>query len=370
MCNAARSRLRGRQNRWVPQPEQPNSRRAARLAAAASSTTAANRASADRTVGPRRGAAFPLGRFGLIAVVAIVAIGLVALFAVLARPGVDQALPGGTAPAAANRPDAVALPGGSTVPEVATALPVPAQSGPAAASCDDSAVTSALASGRDADVIAAFGGGAAFRAAVAGGAAPCIDLGDPHRVWIVVDKRRPLNPIDFEPAEVIAPANMQRTVDGRLQPPAADALTALVAAAADEGVGAIGLNSAYRSYASQTRTYNGYVNSLGRAEADRQSARPGYSEHQTGLATDVAACDGGCGAIESFGATRQGAWTAANAWRFGFIIRYEDGYTDVSGYQAEPWHLRYIGPELAKAYHEGGFHTLEDFFGLPAAPDY
>lgn len=330
----------------------------------------ANRVSAGRAVPQRRRFALRLGRRGVIAVVAIVAVGLLALVVALAHPGGESTLPDGTAPGAAGPPEAVALPGGSGAAAAASGLPVPAQSGPAAASCGDPAVTSALASGRDADVIAAFGGGVAFRAAVAAGAAPCIDLGDPHRVWVVVDKRRPLDPVDFEPAEVVAPANMQRTVDGRLQPAAADALTALVAAAADEGVGAIGLNSAYRSYASQTRTYNGYVDSLGRAEADRQSARPGYSEHQTGLATDVAACDGGCGAIESFGDTRQGTWTAANAWRFGFIVRYEDGYTDVTGYQAEPWHLRYIGPDLAKAYHEGGFHTLEDFFGLPAAPDY
>ena len=304
-------------------------------------------------------------------IAAAVAVVLVAAIVLLTfpRPAADGAAPAGTT-AVLTPPDAVALPGDAGSGAAATGLPVPAQNAAAAASCSDPAVTSALADGRDADVIAAFGGGAAFRAAVVGGAAPCIDLGDPHRVWVVVDKRRPLNPIEFEPAEVAAPANMQREVDGRLQPPAAEALTALVAAAADEGAGAIGLNSAYRSYASQTRTYNGYVGSLGRAEADRQSARPGYSEHQTGLATDVAACDSGCGAIESFGGTPQGAWVAANSWRFGFIVRYEAGYTDVSGYEAEPWHLRYIGPELAKAYHDGGFHTLEDFFGLPAAPDY
>ena len=231
-------------------------------------------------------------------------------------------------------------------------------------------MVTALAAGKDEDVVTAFGGGAAFRGAVVDGVAPCVDLGDPHRLWVVVDKKRPLNPLDVEPTELVAPADMQRTVDGRLQPAAAEALTALVAAAAQEGVGAIGLNSAYRSFASQTRTYNGYVNSLGRDAADQQSARPGFSEHQTGLATDVAACDSGCGAIESFGGTRQGAWVAANAWRFGYIVRYESGYTDITGYEAEPWHLRYIGPELAKAYHDGGFHALEDFFGLPAAPGY
>lgn len=348
----------------VPHPEQPTSRRAARLAAEASSATTAG--SAPSATGWRVPAAL---RRRAVAVggAVLAAAGIVLLALLLTRPGSDTPPAASLAAAPA---DAVALPAGAGSSGPAAGLPVPAQSAAAAASCGDPAVSSALAQGRDADVIAAFGGGAAFRAAVVAGTAPCVDLGDPHRVWIVVDKRRPLNPIDVEPAEVVAPADMQRTVDGRLQPRAAAALTALVAAAADEGVGAIGLNSAYRSHASQTRTYNGYVSSLGRAEADRQSARPGYSEHQTGLATDVAACNGGCGAIEAFGATRQGAWVAANAWRFGFIVRYESGYTDITGYQAEPWHLRYIGPELAKAYHEGGFHTLEEFFGLPAAPDY
>ena len=83
-----------------------------------------------------------------------------------------------------------------------------------------------------------------------------------------------------------------------------------------------------------------------------------------------AACNSGCAAIESFGGTPQGAWVAANAWRFGFIVRYEDGYTPITGYEWEAWHLRYIGPELAQVYHDGGFYTLEDFFGLPAAPTY
>ncbi|WP_232783944.1 MULTISPECIES: M15 family metallopeptidase [Microbacterium] len=342
----------------MPQPEQPTSRRAARLAAEAAPAS------------PARRSMPAVGRRGLVVLAGLAALVVLVVVIALTRPGGAATAPEGGAAGVMAPTDAVALPDGAGSGTPATGLPVPAQSGVAAASCDDPAVSSALAEGRDADVITAFGGGAAFRAAVVSGAAPCIDLGDPHRLWIVVDKQRPLNPIDVEPTSVVAPADMQRTVDGRLQPAAAEALTALVAAAANEGAGAIGLNSAYRSFASQTRTYNGYVNTLGRAAADQQSARPGFSEHQTGLATDVAACDGGCGAIEAFGGTPQGAWVAENAWRFGYIVRYESGYTATTGYEAEPWHLRYIGPELAKAYHEGGFHTLEDFFGLPAAPDY
>ena len=334
----------------MPQPEQPTTRRAARRDAVRHGRLRALRAGA------------------LVVVLALVVIAAVAIAGSLGGPSaapVAQAT-GATAPT-----DAVDLPdgaGGSAGP--ATGLPAPAQTSVAAASCGDPAVAQALASGSDADVLAAFGGAAAFRAAVAGGTAPCVDLSDSRRVWVIVDKQRPLVPIDFEPAEVTAPANMPRTVDGRLQPAASDALSALVAAAAAEGAGSIGLNSAYRSYASQTRTYNGYVESMGRDQADLQSARPGFSEHQTGLATDVAACDGGCAAIKSFGGATQGAWVAANAWRFGFVVRYEDGYTPITGYEWEPWHLRYIGTDLAQVYHDGGFHTLEDFFGLPAAPTY
>jgi D-alanyl-D-alanine carboxypeptidase len=98
---------------------------------------------------------------------------------------------------------AVALPGGADATAApATGLPVPAQTG-AAARCDDPAVVTALAAGKDEDVVAAFG--AAFRGAVVDGAAPCVDLGDPHRLWIVVDKKRPLNPLDVEPTELVAP---------------------------------------------------------------------------------------------------------------------------------------------------------------------
>ena len=109
----------------------------------------------------------------------------------------------------------------------------------------------------------------------------------------------------------------------------------------------------------------------GQAGADLISARPGFSEHQTGLAADVVACAGGrCGAIEQLAGTPQGAWVAEHAWEHGYIVRYQDGQTPITGYQPEPWHLRYIGPDLARAYREGGFRTLEEFFGLPAAPDY
>ena len=84
----------------------------------------------------------------------------------------------------------------------------------------------------------------------------------------------------------------------------------------------------------------------------------------------VACGAGGCGGLDDLAGTAQGDWVAEHAWEYGFIVRYEEGFTGVTGYVPEPWHLRYVGTDLARHYHEGGWHTLESFFGLPAAPDY
>ena len=82
------------------------------------------------------------------------------------------------------------------------------------------------------------------------------------------------------------------------------------------------------------------------------------------------ACAGACGSLDGLAATPQGQWVAEHAWEHGWIVRYVDGATPVTGYLPEPWHLRYVGPELAKAYHDGGWTSLEEFFGLGPAPDY
>lgn len=253
-----------------------------------------------------------------------------------------------------------------------TALPVPAQTGTSRepAGCETEAVQAALVDGSDADVIAAFGGGEAVRAAVAAQRADCIDLHDASRLWVVANKRNALEPLDYWPTPQAQAAGVPRTSGGHMRSDVADALAELVATALAEGAGQIGVNSGFRSYDYQVGTYQGYVNQLGQAGADRTSARPGHSEHQTGLAVDVIACGPACGGIEAFGGTPQSDWVAANAWRFGFIVRYEQGFTDITGYEAEPWHLRYIGVDLATAYHDGGYRTFEDFFGLDPAPDY
>ena len=159
-------------------------------------------------------------------------------------------------------------------------------------------------------------------------------------------------------------------VIGGVSTAASAALVAMFAAGAAEGAGQMQIQSSYRSYADQVSVYNGWVRSAGQAQADRQSARPGYSEHQTGLAVDISPVPLKCARAACGGQTPQGLWLAANAWRFGYLLRYPADKTQITGYEYEPWHFRYIGIPLATELHNEGVETLEEFFGLPAAPDY
>lgn len=256
-------------------------------------------------------------------------------------------------------------------PVAAMALPqVDVEAATAANPCADEAVLAALEAGDDAATIAAFGGGGEFRAAVVAGNARCVPLDDPTHVWVVVNKQRSLSRIDYAPSSVSESSLRGTSRSVSMHPEAAEALGRMADAARSAGAGMIGINNAYRSYHLQQATYSSIVRADGVTDADARSARPGHSEHQTGFAADIVACSSGCGGISAFGGTSQSAWVAEHAWEHGFIVRYESGATGTTGYIPEPWHLRYIGTELAAAYNEGGFHTLEDFFALPAAADY
>lgn len=254
-----------------------------------------------------------------------------------------------------------------------SADPVEAEERSSAASdepfCDD-AVEAAIDSGDAEAVVMAAGGGEAFREGVVSGAADgCIALNHPAWAWVVVNKQRPIEPIDYAP-ETVVPETFS-PIGSTLAPAAAEALDALARAVDEAGQGAIGLSSGYRDYASQVAAHDSLVAELGEEQAELTSARPGYSEHQLGLAADLVACDGQlCGTIYEFGATPQGQWVDENAWKYGFIVRYGEPGTDTTGYESEPWHMRYVGVELATAYVEGGYDTYEDFWGLPAATDY
>lgn len=184
----------------------------------------------------------------------------------------------------------------------------------------------------------------------------------PDSPWVVVNKTRPLNPISYAPADLTSVGGGQQ-----LRKEAAEAFMAMQAAAKNEGL-SLAAMSGYRSYETQVSVYNSEVKSNGQAVADTQSARPGTSEHQTGWALDVGG--GGCGIEDCFGTTAEGKWVAAHAYEYGFIIRYISAKQAVTGYRAEPWHLRYIGPLLSTEMHQKDITTLEEFFSLPAAPDY
>lgn len=185
-------------------------------------------------------------------------------------------------------------------------------------------------------------------------------IDDPSSIWVVVDKRRPLQPADYEPADLVS-VPVAYTWEPRLRKEAADAVVAMFGAASQEAGLSLASNSSYRSYGAQQNIYVG---------DDELTARPGFSEHQTGLAIDVGPESGVCSIDVCFADTPEGQWVRDNAHRFGFIMRYPADEQAVTGYQFEPWHFRYVGTDLAAEMRDQGITTLEEFFGLPAAPDY
>ncbi|POH69612.1 D-alanyl-D-alanine carboxypeptidase family protein [Cryobacterium sp. TMN-39-2] len=194
-------------------------------------------------------------------------------------------------------------------------------------------------------------------------------IDDPNSIWVVVDKLRPLNPTDYAPDDLVD-VPIPFANPPQLRQEASDAVVALFSAFTAETGLALQSQSAYRSFDAQTRVYNNDLANLGQAGADLSTARPGTSEHQTGLTIDISAQPGQCSLNACFADTPHGQWLAANAWRFGFLLRYPADKTPVTGYEFEPWHFRYIGIDLATEMHDQGVTTLEEFFGLPAAPSY
>ncbi len=197
-------------------------------------------------------------------------------------------------------------------------------------------------------------------------------LTDPTSIWVVVNKQHALQPKDYVPADLVVP-NVPLRVPGnesmQLRQVTATAMEAMFAGAKQEGLSLM-LSSGYRSYTYQFSLYNGYVQSEGQATADTQSARPGSSEHQTGLAADVEPASKTCEVDTCFGDTPEGKWLAANTYKYGFIIRYPQDKTAITGYEYEPWHIRYVGIPLATEMHNQGIETLEEFFGVTGGTTY
>ena len=198
---------------------------------------------------------------------------------------------------------------------------------------------------------------------------PCRSIADPDSEWVLVNRRNPLSPKRFAPSDLVVP-EMPHAGDHQLRSDAAAAL-ARMAAAASDAAGRVGIDTAYRSYAVQDALYDTWLGRRGRTWTDTWYARPGYSEHQTGLTVDLLPIgEPNCSSNDCIDETPQGRWLARNSWRYGYILRYEEGYRSTVGLGFEPWHFRYVGTDLARAYHEGGWHTYEHFLGEPGAPSY
>lgn len=196
-----------------------------------------------------------------------------------------------------------------------------------------------------------------------------LSIDDPASPWVVVNKLRPLQPREYRPADLVR-VPVPHTNPVSLRAEASAAVVAMFDAFTAETGMSLQSLSAYRSYSTQVAVYNGHVRNRGQAYADVSSARPGHSEHQTGLSLDIGSLPAVCAFQACFGETAHGRWLAENAWRFGFVLRYPADLTSITGYKYEPWHVRYVGPPLASEMRTTGTATLEEFFGLPPAPDY
>lgn len=145
-----------------------------------------------------------------------------------------------------------------------------------------------------------------------------------------------------------------------MRPDAAQALEALFAAAKKDGKVTLRTVSGFRSYGTQNNIYTRKLKTTGSVDrANEYVAVPGASEHQLGLAMDLGTVTNSS-LTASFGNTKAGKWVAANAWRYGFIVRYQSGWEDITGYNAEPWHVRYVGKEYAQKVFEQNI-PLETF---------
>ncbi|MDA0165942.1 M15 family metallopeptidase [Solirubrobacter ginsenosidimutans] len=190
------------------------------------------------------------------------------------------------------------------------------------------------------------------------------DFRDPNSVATLVTPRIAL-PRGFQPRRLVVP-NVRFTFTGfaekrQVRDDVAGPLRRLFAAASADGVPLAGV-SGYRSEATQRSLYADQVARDGRQQADRVVARPRHSEHETGLAIDVSGADGRCQAEACFAGTREARWIAAHAPDYGFIVRYPKGAEAITGYEYEPWHLRYVGVRLAREVAASGV-TLDEFLG-------
>jgi zinc D-Ala-D-Ala carboxypeptidase len=186
---------------------------------------------------------------------------------------------------------------------------------------------------------------------------------NPDSIYVVANKERNL-PSDFVPKNLVEPDVSTYAPEGdpkRLMvEEAARALEKMFEGAKEDGY-ELKAVSGYRSYERQEAIFAYNAEQRGEEVANQVSAQAGQSEHQTGLTMDISTPSLGSSLTEEFGNTPEGKWVAEHAHEYGFVVRYLKGKEDITGYQYEPWHVRYVGKEAAADVHEAGV-TLEEFF--------
>ncbi len=179
---------------------------------------------------------------------------------------------------------------------------------------------------------------------------------DKDGLLILCDKTHPL-PEDYEPSDLVElESNPSYNVNRKelfLRAPAQIALKTMGAAAREDGVTLL-VSSTYRSFARQKIVYEKLVEEDGQEEADRESARPGTSQHQTGAVIDFGSID------SSYEKTKPGKWLLDHASEFGWSLSFPDGYEDVTGYRYECWHFRYIGVDACR-FQKKWFSDVQQF---------
>lgn len=184
--------------------------------------------------------------------------------------------------------------------------------------------------------------------------------------YTVLVSRDYLLPADYIPKELAEP-NVRFSYNEHLEKrkmhiTAAKALEKMFHAAEAKGIILYGV-SGYRSYQRQQGIYNRNVALHGKKATDSLSAKPGSSEHQSGLAIDVSASSVNCLLTERLADTKEGKWLAKNCHKYGYIVRYPKGKTKITGYSYEPWHIRYVGVPVATYLYEHDL-TLEEYYGV------
>ena len=189
------------------------------------------------------------------------------------------------------------------------------------------------------------------------------EIDDPGDLLVLTTKNRRL-PRDYVPDNL-------RAVCGTnvlMREEAADALERMNGAMKDEGLSVVPV-SGYRSYYTQRQLFDTRIREYGSAgAAERDTARAGHSEHQTGLAVDILHKIVRPLGAANFQRTEHYKWLTDHAHEYGFILRYPSQYTHVTGYAYEPWHWRYVGADAATAMKDGGYDVYEKYWGEFAAP--